>query len=274
MTLPPFDGTGWIAGMPGLPGGVTVPALFSEAPVVDPPTTAVNGVTAVIDIALLAAPVGPVELWYQVRPRETWEKSGDMTMVDATHYTATHPITGTTAVVFQVRADGQVSSDAYIDTITSTVEYTLVPNPAPRSGTALLTMALNGAFGPLTVKQALNAEMSGWADLAVTKVDDLTYTVSPDSALYFGDGTEPITVYMTIFVPSSGITYNYQLPVAPEAPLPTSGWTIGELRQFAADHEPPIDIPSSAHSKSEILAIILAYIAAHPADTAPTQPIT
>jgi len=42
--------------------------------------------------------------------------------------------------------------------------------------------------------------------------------------------------------------------------LVDDGWTVGELRQFAADHEPPIAIPSGAH-KAEILALILAAIA-------------
>jgi hypothetical protein len=37
------------------------------------------------------------------------------------------------------------------------------------------------------------------------------------------------------------------------------GWTVVELKQFAADHEPPIPIPSTAN-KAEIIAIILAFI--------------
>jgi hypothetical protein len=44
---------------------------------------------------------------------------------------------------------------------------------------------------------------------------------------------------------------------------PNMGWTKAELIQFAADHEPPIPVPLSG-TKAEILAAILAYIAAHP----------
>ena len=41
------------------------------------------------------------------------------------------------------------------------------------------------------------------------------------------------------------------------------GWTVAELKQFAADHDPVIPVPSSAN-KAEILAIIVAYLNAHP----------
>ena len=44
---------------------------------------------------------------------------------------------------------------------------------------------------------------------------------------------------------------------------PSMGWTKAELIQFAADHEPPIEIPSSG-TKADILAAILAYIESHP----------
>jgi hypothetical protein len=42
-----------------------------------------------------------------------------------------------------------------------------------------------------------------------------------------------------------------------------SGWTKSELTQFAADHEPPIEIPSGA-TKAQIIALILAAIQADP----------
>jgi hypothetical protein len=48
----------------------------------------------------------------------------------------------------------------------------------------------------------------------------------------------------------------------PEAASPDEGWTVAELKQFAADHEPPIAIPSGA-KKSEILDAILLAIAHH-----------
>lgn len=51
-------------------------------------------------------------------------------------------------------------------------------------------------------------------------------------------------------------------PVIPEPePEEFDGWTTEELRQFAADHEPPIRIPKGAKRK-KILQLILAAIAA------------
>lgn len=44
---------------------------------------------------------------------------------------------------------------------------------------------------------------------------------------------------------------------------PNLGWTKQELLDFAAEHEPPITVPTSG-TKAEILAAILAYIEAHP----------
>ena len=42
-----------------------------------------------------------------------------------------------------------------------------------------------------------------------------------------------------------------------------SGWTKAELTAFAADHEPPIEVPSGA-TKAQIIALILAAIQADP----------
>jgi len=42
-----------------------------------------------------------------------------------------------------------------------------------------------------------------------------------------------------------------------------SGWTKAELTEFAAAHEPPIEIPSGA-TKAQIIALILAAIQADP----------
>jgi hypothetical protein len=77
---------------------------------------------------------------------------------------------------------------------------------------------------------------------------------------------EPVTAWLPAefaTFTNGPFSWNGTAWVAPAAADPNEGWTIGELRQFAADHNPPIPIPSSANKKAEILAIILAYLNAH-----------
>jgi len=63
MSLPPFDGTGWIAGMPGLPGGGSPPPVVVLT-IAAAPANPTAGTPVVIDVTASADPADPVTLTY------------------------------------------------------------------------------------------------------------------------------------------------------------------------------------------------------------------
>jgi hypothetical protein len=93
MSLPPFDGTGWIIGMPGLPGGGTTPPALTLTLTAEPANPAA-GAPVVISVTASADPPDPVTLNYTLNggapvsgialtetSPTTWSNSVDTTLL-------------------------------------------------------------------------------------------------------------------------------------------------------------------------------------------------
>lgn len=254
MSLPPFDGTGWIVGMPGLPGGVPLGTLTG-------PSAAVVGVPATFNLTT-DAPQSTADVW--LAPNNwTMSQTGDF---DGTKWTVAGSFA--TAGPIQVQAFLNSAPGVRSNTIAVAVTEPLTivattdrPDGTLPVGSPAFTVTVTASADPPS-PVALFFTVNGGA--AVESGD-----MYGESATVFsggiGTGAGVVGDVYDAWATTPGAADSNHVTVTVVAPAadPSMGWTKAELIEFAADHEPPIDVPASG-TKAEILAAILAYIQSHP----------
>ena len=154
------------------------------------------------------------------------------------------------------------SWEPYVPAVPLALTVLISPDPLAVDVEGLATITANVApTAPPVVTYSIN-EGTTWAPVpnAVTEVSATEWTtVLPAGLQPTADN------YLSVKAVADGVEgIDVITVVAGAAADPNMGWTVAELREFAADHNPPIDIPSSATTKAQILQVILAYLAGHP----------
>jgi hypothetical protein len=123
--------------------------------------------------------------------------------------------------------------------------YSVTPTAVTPTETATFTVVGKG-LGATTTGRFRNVDSGVYRSAPASNVTDTGFTFSVAIAA----GTWDLRAI------DAGDNTLYELPAAvTSAAADLTGWTVAELRQFAADHEPPIYIPSSA-KKADIITLI------------------